>query len=1076
MINPLNFDLNLPKLVNQFCDTNLNQEENLKIYNIFQKENNKFESILLNQLFETDIKKISNCFSYKNFQSKFENENEIENENLNEIEIEIEIEEDILDKFISSNPEEQILLVASELGSLFKGNNKVQILNEKLFLRESSLMLCTIFLRLNLSIHNIIKSFLLLSNPECSIFFSVIISINSKFDILEIERLIKEVQFNESYTKKQSTILQRIVEYIAETCCDESQKRDLRKLYLDLQIWPDSIFYITINLLHDELFFLSQILLDSKYSWIVKLIQAMTKEENSIQNTKIHTISTQNLQFPERKELFTKFINNILDSVFQSTKNANSGTEIGDFCFQFSVFCRAIFSSIIILNRHKLIEIIDLITPSLVGFSRRTSELILCFLVLNCRMWGLIDRNEFRNTISYLLDYGECPDVLICTALYFHHEKYQEVIKIIRSLLSQETQQLIEKKPQSSIIGAGILEQDLIEFGKVFISQNLFSKEYITQKGFIKFLDKIDVSTTISSQEDAFEFKVIRLLLNHPFAQNAVDVSNWIVKKIQLSKFPVNLWFIDVIDRYIQSIFKQISSRIPESVILQEFEQSSSHDFTASQVLFLYYLCSFESNKNQTNIRKEISKLGYSNNFINSLPFAQVIFWLNTKLMNQNHESFEILFSRMSSKALSLFPYLFGVEELLRKNFLLKTSNHDSFSVYKLFQKNDNDFSTQTIKTILDIDYAFQNPLLVISFLENYLIQPISLFKETKDVIISSLISLILFYPNQQSKISFNKQFQKEIEKYLAKIWRVHFDLFSLEASVYLVNELQSNKKANHKIRNDDLMKNPLIIFDCFREGEIFRNPFIVGIILEILWQYLSGSQKMMREVSIIEGTGKEDKKEQLETTILIQNSLVFQSLIEVILNAKKMNEQKNSENIDFVSEINESMIKVFQFIHNMFIEDSVLVKLVHFQMYSRDALELAVEHIPSIHVCFDFIPELLNDNEKFIFATRFCGYLAKKYPTPQALHVSMMIPDKVRDLLITETSELNVRDLVDGIVDMAFAFPSQMGKPVINILLELSNDPPFYLKSSEKFNEFKSFLLDRFEKLSVEILSTDLN
>ena len=50
--------------------------------------------------------------------------------------------------------------------------------------------------------------------------------------------------------------------------------------------------------------------------------------------------------------------------------------------------------------------------------------------------------------------------------------------------------------------------------------------------------------------------------------------------------------------------------------------------------------------------------------------------------------------------------------------------------------------------------------------------------------------------------------------------------------------------------------------------------------------------------------------------------------------------------------------------LHQCFIADVNLAKLVHFQGYKRELLPLVVSGIPSMHICLDFLPELLNQLE----------------------------------------------------------------------------------------------------------------
>ena len=47
-------------------------------------------------------------------------------------------------------------------------------------------------------------------------------------------------------------------------------------------------------------------------------------------------------------------------------------------------------------------------------------------------------------------------------------------------------------------------------------------------------------------------------------------------------------------------------------------------------------------------------------------------------------------------------------------------------------------------------------------------------------------------------------------------------------------------------------------------------------------------------------------------------------------------------------------------YLHQTFIAEPSLVKLVHFQGYPPELLPMMASGVPSMHICLDFIPELL--------------------------------------------------------------------------------------------------------------------
>ena len=64
------------------------------------------------------------------------------------------------------------------------------------------------------------------------------------------------------------------------------------------------------------------------------------------------------------------------------------------------------------------------------------------------------------------------------------------------------------------------------------------------------------------------------------------------------------------------------------------------------------------------------------------------------------------------------------------------------------------------------------------------------------------------------------------------------------------------------------------------------------------------------------------------------------------------------------------------------------MCKLVHFQTYHPLLLPLLVNHVPSLHVCFDFIPELLSHAsvKQQSFAIQLAAELMRTYPIAKGL------------------------------------------------------------------------------------------
>ena len=85
-----------------------------------------------------------------------------------------------------------------------------------------------------------------------------------------------------------------------------------------------------------------------------------------------------------------------------------------------------------------------------------------------------------------------------------------------------------------------------------------------------------------------------------------------------------------------------------------------------------------------------------------------------------------------------------------------------------------------------------------------------------------------------------------------------------------------------------------------------------------------------------------------------------------------------------------------------MFIAEPSLAKLVHFQGYPRELLAMTVRGIPSMHICLDFIPELLSmaEMEKQIFAIDLASHLSLQYALPKSLSIAKLCINTLTTLL----------------------------------------------------------------------------
>ncbi|VDP12590.1 unnamed protein product [Heligmosomoides polygyrus] len=129
------------------------------------------------------------------------------------------------------------------------------------------------------------------------------------------------------------------------------------------------------------------------------------------------------------------------------------------------------------------------------------------------------------------------------------------------------------------------------------------------------------------------------------------------------------------------------------------------------------------------------------------------------------------------------------------------------------------------------------------------------------------------------------------------------------------------------------------------------------------------------------------------------QTSILVQVLIEVS-DARRMNDDpRNSSAIARRCEVSK---QACAFIHQMFIQDKNLMKLVLFQTWPIEMIRPLVENIPSMFVATEYIQEMLSlpDMKRRIFAVCLMAEVGRKYRLPESAASLNLVIDILNSLL----------------------------------------------------------------------------
>ncbi|XP_065193206.1 integrator complex subunit 2-like isoform X2 [Sycon ciliatum] len=214
----------------------------------------------------------------------------------------------------------------------------------------------------------------------------------------------------------------------------------------------------------------------------------------------------------------------------------------------------------------------------------------------------------------------------------------------------------------------------------------------------------------------------------------------------------------------------------------------------------------------------------------------------------------------------------------------------------------------------------------------------------------------------------------------------------------------------------EDLVANPLLVLSCRRE--VFRCAVIFDLVCRVLMAYLAASRADLTEhshsqlvlahrrsttganIAVMEHESEEIRSAMCST----QDSLAVQLLIEVCApNKEEMSSGKADSDLSALTEIRGIVSSV---LHQMFIDDPSIAKLVHFQGYDERLLPVFIASVPSIYICVDFIPELLSQPQpdKQIFALQLCFHLCSHYPLPRTLSVARSAMSHLSGIISTRS------------------------------------------------------------------------
>ncbi|KAG7224525.1 hypothetical protein INR49_015049 [Caranx melampygus] len=597
--------------------------------------------------------------------------------------------------------------------------------------------------------------------------------------------------------------------------------------------------------------------------------------------------------------------------------------------------------------------------------------------------WMIKEEEYFESAAGVSASFGE---MLLLVAMYFHSNQLSSIIELVCSTLGMK----IAIKPSS------------LSKMKTIFTQEIFTEQVVTAHAV-----RVAVTNNLSANITGFLpiHCIYQLLRSRAFTKHKVSIKDWIYRQLCETTTPIHTQLIPLIDAYINSILTPASKANPEATnqpiteqeILNVFQCSAGGEASrggrqrysiTTQLLILYYILSYEENllasTKQLALMQRKPK-SYSAALMDQIPIKYLV----TQAQGLQQE-LGGLHSALLRLLATNYPHLCLVEDwvceeevtgtlpLLRRMMLpSNTCRYSQSQLHQAFQKLPS--SSPRLMRILE-HLTLLSPGDLIPYAEA----------------LTSSMALLL-----------EPAVPRRILQTLSKLWMGLNTVMPRRLWVMTVNALQPSAKLLRQQRytQNDLMVDPLIVLRCD------QRPDTPEVTREELKNALLAAQDSAAVQILLEVCLPTSEEQQLgantESLLRSIRGPAPGKLKQGNLGPRARGGVEDAEpEGGLLSDLREVQCLICCLLHQMFIADPNIAKLVHFQGYPQALLPLTVAGIPSIHICLDFIPELLAQPqlEKQIFAIQLLSYLCTQYALPKSLSVARLAISVMGTLLTVLT------------------------------------------------------------------------
>ncbi|PZC78825.1 integrator complex subunit 2 [Helicoverpa armigera] len=647
--------------------------------------------------------------------------------------------------------------------------------------------------------------------------------------------------------------------------------------------------------------------------------------------------------------------------------------------------------------------------------------------------WLVKEEAYFESTSGVTASFGE---MLLLIAIHFHSGQLTAVGELVCATLGMR----VPVRPNG-----------LARIKQAF-TQEIFTEQVVTAHAV-----KVPVTANLNSNIPGYlpVHCIHQLLKSRAFSKHKVPIKNWIYRQICNCTAPLHPVMPALVEVYVNSILiinnkgtnEYVNKPIMEEEIRKVFRNSifganfdvQSKPFApmevdngetsmeiniekptlASQLLLIYYLLLYEDVRlsNTATLMANGRKVkSYSAAFLSELPIKYLLHQAQKDQM-----SYGGLFSPLLRLLATHFPQLSLVDDWMDDQVFGDSNRHQvdinlsETAIDDAFRTiEENPYKTgKILKAMLN-----KNPTDIWPYAETFV-------KYFKNVL--------------------GDQVPRHIQELYHEVWLRLNTVLPRCLWIMTINALLdiNGGVKNVTITQENVLVDPLQVLRC--DIRVFRCGPILKIILRILEASLAASRSQLSrhllDKPLLEKSGQltsDAEREELKNALVAaQESAALQILLEACL--ETADDEAKPELMWALREVRSI---ICSFLHQIFISEPSLAKLVHFQGYPRELLPVTVQGIPSMHICLDFIPELLSQAslEKQIFAVDLVSHLSIQYALPKAMSIARLCVNTLSTLLSVLPSDLRLelfQPVLKSLVRICTAFPSLL-EDITSLLLQL--------------------------------------